>query len=270
MEAFLAELGLSSYHPAFEEEELSLELLQSMSDAVLRQCLEELGMTPDEVARVPTQQQQKEKGAMTCLLSETHIATAQVNEASTQRTAFRSSPEMHSEMQASYPTSSFASLVSQLQQELFCDDLEPPPEARAWSSARVRAFFESGGLDEGSPCELCTPTQLSSPLPACSLKECSSPVGEVAVKWQGKEYCFPYDEDTKLGDLKAWLEHHTHVSATQQKLMGWLPRKGKGKVEDGEAVSALLPVAKRLMLVVRTCPTPLHPSPPHLRPAQHT
>ena len=36
-------------------------------------------------------------------------------------------------------------LVSQLQGEYFCDDLEPPQAAFGWSEDELRGFFESGG-----------------------------------------------------------------------------------------------------------------------------
>ena len=32
-----------------------------------------------------------------------------------------------------------------LQEEYFCDDVEPPPHALGWSEAELRSFFESGG-----------------------------------------------------------------------------------------------------------------------------
>ncbi|KAL1530942.1 hypothetical protein AB1Y20_001833 [Prymnesium parvum] len=34
-------------------------------------------------------------------------------------------------------------------QELFCEDVTPPPHAARWDDRRLRAFFESGGVEEG-------------------------------------------------------------------------------------------------------------------------
>ena len=39
----------------------------------------------------------------------------------------------------------FEARVQALQDEYFADDLQPPDTAHAWSEARLRAFFESGG-----------------------------------------------------------------------------------------------------------------------------
>ena len=36
-------------------------------------------------------------------------------------------------------------LVSQLQSEYFCDDVEPPAEAFGWAEGRLREYFENGG-----------------------------------------------------------------------------------------------------------------------------
>ena len=36
-------------------------------------------------------------------------------------------------------------LVSQLQAEYYCDDVEPPEEAFGWDEAKLNAYFESGG-----------------------------------------------------------------------------------------------------------------------------
>ena len=36
-------------------------------------------------------------------------------------------------------------LVSLLQNEYFCDDVEPPAEAFGWSEAALREYFENGG-----------------------------------------------------------------------------------------------------------------------------
>ena len=38
-----------------------------------------------------------------------------------------------------------ALLVTQLQGEYFCDDVEPPVEAFGWAEAKLRDYFESGG-----------------------------------------------------------------------------------------------------------------------------
>ena len=38
-----------------------------------------------------------------------------------------------------------ALLVSQLQGEYFCDDVEPPPLAFGWSEEKLREYFENGG-----------------------------------------------------------------------------------------------------------------------------
>ena len=39
-------------------------------------------------------------------------------------------------------------LVEEMRQEYYCDDLEPPPEAFGWDEARLRAYFESGGMED--------------------------------------------------------------------------------------------------------------------------
>ena len=36
-------------------------------------------------------------------------------------------------------------LVTQLQNEYFCDDVEPPAEAFGWTEEKLKDFFESGG-----------------------------------------------------------------------------------------------------------------------------
>ena len=36
-------------------------------------------------------------------------------------------------------------LVKQLQDEYFCDDVEPPAIAFGWSESKLREYFESGG-----------------------------------------------------------------------------------------------------------------------------
>lgn len=36
-------------------------------------------------------------------------------------------------------------LVTQLQNEFFCDDIEPPPEAYGWSEEKLKEYFENGG-----------------------------------------------------------------------------------------------------------------------------
>ena len=38
-----------------------------------------------------------------------------------------------------------ARLVSLMQNEYFCDDLQPPDEAFGWGEQRLRDFFENGG-----------------------------------------------------------------------------------------------------------------------------
>ena len=36
-------------------------------------------------------------------------------------------------------------LVSQLQNEYFCDDVEPPAEAFGWDDEKLKEYFENGG-----------------------------------------------------------------------------------------------------------------------------
>lgn len=57
-----------------------------------------------------------------------------------------------------------AKLVKALQDEYFCDDLEPPPAAFGWPEDDLREFFENGGSDlaAGAP----TPAPASTPAPA--------------------------------------------------------------------------------------------------------
>ncbi|KAL1526201.1 hypothetical protein AB1Y20_014927 [Prymnesium parvum] len=43
------------------------------------------------------------------------------------------------------PPPHFTTLLAQLQAEFYADDLEPPSDARHWSAAELRQFFESGG-----------------------------------------------------------------------------------------------------------------------------
>ena len=36
-------------------------------------------------------------------------------------------------------------LVTQLQNEYFCDDVEPPAEAFGWDDEKLKEYFENGG-----------------------------------------------------------------------------------------------------------------------------
>ena len=36
-------------------------------------------------------------------------------------------------------------LVAMMQNEYFCDDVEPPTEAFGWDEAKLRDYFENGG-----------------------------------------------------------------------------------------------------------------------------
>ena len=47
-----------------------------------------------------------------------------------------------------------ADLVAALQQEYFCDDVEPPPVAFGWNEQQLRHFFETGGGAEEPSSEL--------------------------------------------------------------------------------------------------------------------
>ena len=44
-------------------------------------------------------------------------------------------------------------IVKALQDEYFCDDVEPPPEAFGWDLERLQAFMEAGGehIDTSQP-----------------------------------------------------------------------------------------------------------------------
>ena len=42
-------------------------------------------------------------------------------------------------------------LVAELQDEFMADDLIPPQDATGWTAARLRAWFENGGVDEVEP-----------------------------------------------------------------------------------------------------------------------
>lgn len=60
-------------------------------------------------------------------------------------------------------------LIKALQEEYFCDDVQPPPEAFGWEESRLRAFMESGGETPASPdvTDSPPPPSLSiAPLPA--------------------------------------------------------------------------------------------------------
>ena len=54
-------------------------------------------------------------------------------------------------------------LVKALQDEYFCDDVEPPPEAFGWSEAKLRDFMESGGEIVAS--DAAPPSPASAPVP---------------------------------------------------------------------------------------------------------
>ena len=41
-------------------------------------------------------------------------------------------------------------LVKALQDEYFCDDVEPPPEAFGWGEQALRDYMESGGSGTGA------------------------------------------------------------------------------------------------------------------------
>jgi isoamyl acetate esterase len=61
-------------------------------------------------------------------------------------------------------------LVKALQDEYFCDDVSPPPEAFGWSETALRDFMESGGevrpaVDAAAP----SPPLPPAPPPAASL-----------------------------------------------------------------------------------------------------
>ena len=40
-----------------------------------------------------------------------------------------------------------AKLVKALQEEYFCEDLEPPPAAFGWDADALRKYFEDGGVE---------------------------------------------------------------------------------------------------------------------------
>ena len=44
-----------------------------------------------------------------------------------------------------------AKLVKALQEEYFCEDLEPPPAAFGWDADALRKYFEDGGVEAAAP-----------------------------------------------------------------------------------------------------------------------
>ena len=267
----LASVSLEEYLPTLEEEEMTVQLLRSMSGSVLLGCLEELGLKRQESKRLAD------------ALAEWPPKSASASMSQASSPCDCPTPESP----AATNSSSFAQRVLELQQELFCEDLEPPPEAEAWSDARLRAYFESGGandpfwhdpVDTPSPVSRAAPPPSSSsaatprspspsaaPPPSSSSAAaspggleptpwqtsgfspavCAEPVGALTVRWQGVDYSYPYGEATTVGDLKAYIQQQTHVAMAHQKLMGWASRK----VGDVDVIHTLKLSAKRLMLM---------------------
>lgn len=223
----LDELGLGQHRALFEEEELTEPLLRSMGPLLLDNLVE-LGLT----------------------IAEAHKISEALAAPHTTATTAESSPK-------------FAVRVAALQQELFCEDLQPPEGAEQWPEELLVRFFESGGEDVPKPpteatvradamfssaCHCCTSTSAAtSSLPraatsspraatssqravACTPQRASSTssgpiLGSLPVKWQGFEAAYEYREGATVADLKAWIHSKTTVSPVRQKLMGWSTRK---------------------------------------------
>ena len=121
--------GLSSRLAEFEDEALTLELLKSMR-GMLRDNLSELGLTPLEIDAL--------EGAMAA----NEAGGAALSPTSGGSGAAAPSPSSE-ERDCSSPA--FAERVAELQAELFCEDLLPPPGAHLWPEEALRVYFESGG-----------------------------------------------------------------------------------------------------------------------------
>ena len=118
--ALLAAARLEHRAKCLRDEELTAKHLHDMrTSATLQPNMRELGLLEIEIESLSAA-----------------LATSQPSPACT---ACGLSPTAPSSV------SQFEARVQALQDEFFADDLQPPDTAHAWSEARLRAFFESGG-----------------------------------------------------------------------------------------------------------------------------
>eukprot|EP00966_Prymnesium_polylepis_P201635 4672024-Prymnesium_polylepis.1 len=139
LSVLLDSLSLSSFRGAFEEEEMTLGLLRSMSDSVLFTSLAELGLQADQSQRLAAFLSAPRESTAPTPASSSSAAPDGMPKVSTSSSP-SPSPTTLDEGPAGGVT--FEQRVLELQMELFAEDLEPPAEARTWSDARLRAYFE--------------------------------------------------------------------------------------------------------------------------------
>lgn len=198
LSSLLAELALEQHEEVLVEEELTLPLLRSMG-SLLHENLVSLGLSSGDAERLARA-----------------VKRAPPPPPSAARGESSSPPAAACGECSDAAVPPFALRVRRLQEELFSEDLHPPPGAELWSVNALRAWFESGGEAVPPDCAA---------VGAARAPDDGPVVGALTIRYKSQDLSFEYRASTTVGALRKWLQQRTSILPAQQKLLGGWPRR---------------------------------------------